>query len=50
MQIYDCDWYQFWGLSKLTGLVACELELLNDKSLATENTHYKYAWMNENTQ
>jgi hypothetical protein len=30
--------------------VACELELLDGRSLATENTHYKYAWMDENTQ
>lgn len=41
VQIYDCDWYQFWGLSKLQDAsVACELDLLNNK----------FAWVDETTQ
>lgn len=38
--VYDCQWYQFWGYSKLMGQeVACELDLLTDK----------YAWVDEMT-
>lgn len=41
VSLYDCNWYQFWGFSKLlSSSVACELDLLSGK----------YAWVDENTQ
>ena len=41
VQVYQCDWYQFWGLSKLMGNeVACELDILNGE----------FAWVEETNQ